>query len=55
MLQYFIEASYYEKEGNYDKAIKAVEKGYTSKDIGMFTKGFMLEKLEDLKRKRAGQ
>lgn len=54
MLQYFIEASYYEKEGNYDKAIKAVEKGYTSKDIGMFTKGFMLEKLEDLKRKRAG-
>ena len=55
MLPYFIEASYYEKDGNYDKAIKAVEKGYSSKDIGMFTKGFMLEKLEDLKRKRAGQ
>jgi hypothetical protein len=55
MLPSFIEASYYEKDGNYDKAIKAVEKGYSLKDIGMFTKSFMLEKLEDLKRKRAGQ
>ncbi len=55
MLPFFIEASYHEKEGDFDKAIKAVEKGYSSKDIGMFTKGFMLEKLDDLKRKRAGQ
>jgi predicted alpha/beta superfamily hydrolase len=55
MLASFIESSYYEKDRNYDKAIKAVEKGYSSREIGMFTKSFMLEKLEDLKRKRAGQ
>lgn len=55
MLPFFIEATYYEKDRNYDKAIKALERGYSSKDIGMFTKEFMLEKLEQLKRKRVGQ
>lgn len=55
MLPFVIEASYYEKDNNYDKAIKAYEKGYSSKDIGMFTKSYMLEKLEELKRKRVGQ
>lgn len=54
-LPYFIEATYHEKDGNFNDAIKAIEKGYASKDIGMFTKAFMLEKLEELKRKRAGQ
>lgn len=55
MLPFFIEASYYENDKNYDKAIKAFEKGYSAKDIGMFTKSYMLEKLEELKRKRVGQ
>lgn len=54
MLPYFLEGTYYEKDGDFDKAIKAYEKGYSSKDIGMFTKSFMLEKIEELKRKRAG-
>jgi hypothetical protein len=50
-LSYYIESVAYEKEGDINKAIKALEKGYVAKDIGMFTKSFMLERLENLKRK----
>lgn len=53
-LQYFIESAYYEKLNKFDNAIKAIEKGYTAKEIGPLTKSVLLEKLESLKRKRAG-
>lgn len=53
-LQYFIESAYFEKMNNYNEAITAIEKGYTSKEIGPITKNALIEKLEYLKRKRAG-
>ncbi|WP_338409052.1 alpha/beta hydrolase-fold protein [uncultured Flavobacterium sp.] len=49
-LVYVIESSYYEKMGDFDKAIKAIGKGYSAKNIGNFTKEFILEKLERLKK-----
>lgn len=54
-LPYYIECSAHEKNGDYNNAIKAIERGYASKEIGLLTKAFMLEKMEDLKNKRAGQ
>ena len=54
-LPYYIESTAYEKNGDYNSAIKAVERGYASKEIGLLTKSFMLERMEELKNKRAGQ
>lgn len=54
-LPHYIECTAYEKNGDYNNAIKSIEKGYASKEIGLLSKAFMLEKMEDLKRKRAGQ
>lgn len=53
-LVYFIESSYFEKLNKFDEAIKAIEKGYTAKEIGPITKAVLIGKLESLKRKRAG-
>jgi predicted alpha/beta superfamily hydrolase len=53
-LPYFIESAYYEKTSDFNGAIKAIEKGYNAKEIGPLTKSVLLEKLESLKRKRAG-
>ena len=53
-LVYFIESAYFEKMNDFTSAIKAVEKGYTAKEIGPISKSVLLEKLESLKRKRAG-
>ena len=53
-LVYYIESAYYEKINDYNGAIKAIEKGYAAKEIGPLSKSVLLEKLEVLKRKRAG-
>lgn len=53
-LPYYIECTAYEKDEDYKNAIKALERAYTSKEIGLLTKAFILEKIEDLKRKKAG-
>lgn len=49
----FIESNYYEKIGDFNKAITAVEKGYNSAEIDIFTKSSLVERLEELKLKRA--
>lgn len=54
-LPYFIECSAHEKNGDYSNAIKALEKGYSSTEIGLLTKDFILEKMENLKTKKIGQ
>ena len=49
-LSYYIESAYFEKIGNIDKAIKALEKSYSAKEIGMLTKSFLLEEIDRLRR-----
>lgn len=49
----FIESIYYENIGDINKAITAVEKGYNSTEIDIFTKSSLVERLEELKLKKA--
>ncbi|HBK82383.1 MAG TPA: hypothetical protein DDZ41_02115 [Flavobacterium sp.] len=49
-LSYFIESLYFEKTGKIEKAIKALEKSYTAKEIGMLTKPFVLQEIDRLRR-----
>ena len=42
---------YYEKSGEFKKAVKEYRKGYTLEEIREITKSFMLDKAESLKGK----
>ena len=42
---------YYEKTGNYKKALKEYQKAYTQEEIRELTKDYMLSKAEALKGK----
>ncbi|RZJ63461.1 MAG: alpha/beta hydrolase [Flavobacterium sp.] len=50
ILSEYYMALFYEKTGNFEKAIKTCMNSYSLNDIGEYTKDFMLEKAENLKR-----
>lgn len=51
MLSNYQLGMYYEKTGEFKKAFKAYQSGYTQEEIGNLTKDFMLEKADEMKSK----